>query len=267
MKFSIVTISFNQAGFLERTIQSVLLQKGVEVEYIVVDPGSTDGSRDIIEQYRDRIAHVVYERDKGPADGLNNGFSHATGDVFCYLNSDDTLEPDALARAARYIEANPQYDVVCGHAWVTDQDDRRLRRVWSETFRPTFVAYGAAIQIQPSTFIRREAFLKSGGFNIENRSNWDGELLVDLYRTGARIGILNEFLSCYRLHETSITNTDKLDNLIAIWRNRCFEMLMKRQRRGYDFFVGIVLRLCKHAMNLPALVERLLRGPMRKRGG
>ena len=66
MKFSVVTISYNQARFLERAIVSVLAQSGVELEYIVVDPGSTDGSRDIIERYRERIAHVVYEKDHGP---------------------------------------------------------------------------------------------------------------------------------------------------------------------------------------------------------
>ena len=92
MKFSIVTISFNQARFLERAIVSVIEQKGVELEYIVVDPGSTDGSRDIIERHRDLIAHVVFEKDKGPADGLNKGFSHATGSIYGYLNADDVLE-------------------------------------------------------------------------------------------------------------------------------------------------------------------------------
>ncbi len=266
MKFSIVTISFNQVEFLERTIQSVLSQTGVDVEYIVVDPGSTDGSRELIEKYRDRIAHVVYEKDKGPADGLNRGFARATGDIFAYLNSDDLLEPDALRRVAAFLTAHPEYDVVCGHGWVTDGDDNRLRRVWSEAFRPLFVAYGAAVQIQPSTFIRRAAFERSGGFNIENRSNWDGELLIDLYQSGARFGICNEFLSCYRLHETSITNTDRLDALIALWGRRCFEKIMQRAPRWYDPPIGQALRLCKHVLHPLPTAERILRGRIRKRG-
>jgi len=93
MKFSIVTISYNQAQFLEKAILSVLNQEGVGLEYIVVDPGSTDGSREIIERYRDRFGHVVFEKDHGPADGLNKGFQYATGDVYGYLNSDDVLLP------------------------------------------------------------------------------------------------------------------------------------------------------------------------------
>ena len=266
MKFSIVTISFNQAEFLERTIQSVLSQTGVDIEYIVVDPGSTDRSRDIIERYRDRIAQIIYEKDQGPADGLNRGFANASGDIFCYLNSDDTFELDALKRADEYLGVHPEFDVVCGNAWAIDGEDNRLRRVWSEPYNPLFVAYGAAVQIQPSTFIRRDAFRKAGGFNIDNRSNWDGELLVDLYKCGAQIGVFDEFLSCYRLHETSITNTSKLDALIAQWQQRCFEKIMNRPKRRYDQLVAVVLRLCKHVMNPPALIERLCRGPMRKRG-
>ena len=194
LKFSIVTISLNQAQFLERAILSVLSQKGVDFEYIVVDPGSTDGSREIIERYRPSFSHVVYENDIGPADGLNKGFARATGDVYCYLNSDDAFELGALLRAAQFLDERSEFDVICGHAWVTDRHDNRLRRVWSEPFRPLFVAYGAATQIQPSTFIRRDAFIKAGGFNRANRSSWDGELLVDLFISGARIGIIDEFL-------------------------------------------------------------------------
>ena len=82
MKFSIVTISYNQAQFLEQAIRSVIEQDYPDVEYIVVDPGSTDGSREIIERYRDRIDRIIFEPDKGPADGLNKGFAQATGDVF-----------------------------------------------------------------------------------------------------------------------------------------------------------------------------------------
>src|SRR4051812_47863135 len=96
MRFSVVTISFNQCEFLERAMLSVLNQSDVEIEYIVVDPGSSDGSRELIGRYRDRLAHLVLEKDDGPADGLNRGFAHATGDVYCYLNSDDMFAPGAF---------------------------------------------------------------------------------------------------------------------------------------------------------------------------
>jgi glycosyltransferase involved in cell wall biosynthesis len=266
MKFSIVTISFNQAEFLERTIQSVISQKGVEIDYIMVDPGSTDGSRDIIERYRQHFSHLVYERDKGPADGLNKGFALARGDIYGYLNSDDTFEPEAFAKVADYFAKHPQVDVGCGHAFVTNRYDHKLRRVWSEPFLPTFVAYGQAVQIQPSTFIRKAAFERSGGFNIENRCTWDGELLADLYLTGARFTTLPYFLSTYRLHATSITNSGALESQMMINALQSFEKLMGRPFSQKDKLIGQALRLVKHVSNPIALIERLRRGPIFRRG-
>jgi glycosyltransferase involved in cell wall biosynthesis len=266
LKFSIVTISFNQCEFLERTIKSVIDQKGIEIEYIIVDPGSTDGSRDLIESYRSHFAHVILEKDAGPADGLNRGFALATGDVYGFLNSDDTLEAGALADVATWFEQHQDIDVVSGHAWVTDRNDYRLRRVWSDRFERLPVAYGAAIQIQPSSFIRRNAYLATAGFNVENRSSWDGELLVDLYLSGSRFGIIEKFLSCYRLHAVSITNSGALESAMKEWSARRFKMLMGRERARTDGLIGMALRGAKHARRPIALVERLRHGPVYRRG-
>jgi glycosyltransferase involved in cell wall biosynthesis len=266
LKFSIVTISFNQREFLERTIKSVIGQQGVEVEYIIVDPGSTDGSRDIIEAYRSHFAHVILEKDAGPADGLNKGFVLATGDVYGFLNSDDTLEPGALAEIATWLEEHADIGVVSGHAWITDRDDRLLRRAWSEPFERLSVAYGAAIQIQPSTFIRRAAYLATAGFNPKNRSNWDSELMVDLYLAGARFGIIEKFLSCYRLHEVSITNSGSLESQMKLWSDRKFVRLMGREPIGTDRFARLAFRVAKHARRPFALFERLRYGPVFRRG-
>jgi glycosyltransferase involved in cell wall biosynthesis len=266
MKFSIVTISFNQAEFLERTIRSLLEQQGVEIEYIVVDPGSTDGSREIIERYRDRLAHVIFEKDQGPADGLNKGFAVATGEVFGYLNSDDTFEPDALGKVAGYFDGHRAVDAVTGHCWITDRYDNRLRKAWSEPFTRLSVAYGAAVQIQPSTFIRKEAFRRTKGFNIENRSSWDGELMVDLFVSGAKIEIIDEFLSCYRLHEISITNSGALHELMEKSSRKRFEKLMGREWTRLDPPIAYALRAWKHLRRPRAFAERLVRGPIYRRG-
>ena len=267
MKFSIVTISFNQAEFLERTIRSVIDQQrdGFEIEYIVVDPGSTDGSRDIIERYRDQIAKIVYEKDKGPGDGLNKGFAHATGDVFYYLNSDDTLEPGALKTVARYLKAHPDVDVAIGHAWLTDRHDRRLRRLWSEPFRRIPVAYGFAIQIQPATFFRASAFARTNGFNNDNRTNWDGELLVDLFTTGAKFGEVDAFLGTYRIYDGTFTSGKAMEERLAEWSRRRFEILMDRPWRASDRLMAAVLRLYKHARDPRAAIERIVRGKVFQR--
>ena len=106
MKVSIVTLSFNQGKFLRRALRSVLEHK-YPVEYIVVDPGSTDGSRKFISAYRNEIAHVVFQPDDGPAHGLNRGCAAASGDVLAYVNADDALLPGAVGEAVEYLAARP----------------------------------------------------------------------------------------------------------------------------------------------------------------
>ena len=101
MKLSIVTISFNQAKFLERAIRSVLDQSYPELEYIMVDVGSTDGSLDIIERYRSKIARIITEPDKGSADDLKKRFNLACGEIFGFLNSDDLSGYELMVVAVR----------------------------------------------------------------------------------------------------------------------------------------------------------------------
>src|SRR6266702_7751404 len=124
LKVSIVTISFNQAAFLERTILSVLDQDYANIEYIVVDPGSTDGSRELIKSYESRIATTILEPDHGPADGLNKGFSATTGEILGFLNSDDVLFPGAISEAVRYLIDHPAIDVISANARLIGPDDR-----------------------------------------------------------------------------------------------------------------------------------------------
>jgi glycosyltransferase involved in cell wall biosynthesis len=111
---SLVTPSYNQADFLERTILSVLEQTHAPIEYIVIDGGSTDGSLDIIRKYRDRLAYWVSEPDRGQADAINKGFARATGKYLGWLNSDDVLYPGAVARTVGFLEAHPEVDFVYG---------------------------------------------------------------------------------------------------------------------------------------------------------
>ncbi len=102
-----MTPSFNQAQFLERTILSVIQQDYPRIEYIVVDGGSTDGSRAIIEKYAAHIAWWVSESDSGQTDALNKGFSHAHGDILAWLNSDDTWLPETCGSAVRGLDRHP----------------------------------------------------------------------------------------------------------------------------------------------------------------
>jgi len=260
MKVSIVTISYNQAEFLEETILSVLNQDYHNIEYIVVDPGSTDGSRDIIEKYRDKIDHIIFEPDKGPADGLNNGFAVATGEVFGFLNSDDVLLDGVVTSAVQIFRKLPNVDVISAHGFIIDREGRKLRQIFSDNYSLYRDAYGQSILIQPSSFFLSSAFKKVGGFNIENRSNWDGELFYNIAQQGGRFKTVNMFWSGYRLYPESITGGATLDSKIKAYGDRKFCEVMGRQRNGYDRLITMLLKIFKHISNPRALVERLRKG-------
>ncbi len=113
---SIVTPSYNQARFLEETIQSVLAQDYAPIEYLIVDGGSQDGSLEIIQRYAHRLAWWISEADNGQTEAINKGFAHAHGEVFAWLNSDDTYLPHAVREAVQYLQAHPEVGMVYGDA-------------------------------------------------------------------------------------------------------------------------------------------------------
>jgi glycosyltransferase involved in cell wall biosynthesis len=204
-RVSIVTISFNQGRFLERAIRSVLEQDHEDIEYIVVDPGSTDGSRDIIERYRSRIAKIIFEPDNGPANGLNKGFAAATGDILGCINADDAYLPGAIRKAVAAFRSRPDASVIYGHSYIVDSTGRVVRRSRSVPFNLRLYAYGGVVVMQQSTFFSRQAFKKVGGFNENNRSSWDGELLVDFARCGCRFALVDDYWSLYAIYPGSVT--------------------------------------------------------------
>jgi glycosyltransferase involved in cell wall biosynthesis len=111
---SIITPSYNQAAFIERTLQSVLAQRYPAIEYIVIDGGSTDGSIEVIRRYGGRLACWISEKDAGQADAINKGFARATGKYLTWLNADDILYPVAVATLVEFLESNPEVDFVYG---------------------------------------------------------------------------------------------------------------------------------------------------------
>lgn len=210
MKFSVVTISFNQAEFLERTIQSVISQEGVDLEYIIVDPGSTDGSRDIIERYRSHFAHVVYDKDNGPADGLNKGLALASGDWFGYLNSDDCYLPGGLKRIETAISRYPDAAVIVGNGVIIDVHDRVTKTSYSKRYTLNALRYGRPVALQQSTFYRAEPFRAINGFNVENHTCWDGEILADFVLAGYSIKNIPDLTGAFRIYSSSITGSGRL---------------------------------------------------------
>ena len=113
---SIITPSYNQVRYLEDTIQSVLQQDYPNIEYIIVDGGSTDGSLEVIERYKDKLAWWVSEPDQGQADAINKGFRKATGEIIAWLNSDDLYLPGTISSAVEVFQNNPKAGVIYGNA-------------------------------------------------------------------------------------------------------------------------------------------------------
>jgi len=178
-KVSIVTPSLNQGQFIEETIRSVLLQGYPNLEYLVIDGGSTDGSLEIIHRYEPWLSSWVSEPDRGQSDAINKGFSKSSGEIMAWLNSDDTYAPKALATAARYFLENPACNMLYGEAWHTDEGGRRLRPCRT-VINPIPKRHILNIDpiVQPATFWRRGLWLEIGELDTSLIWGFDWDFFI-----------------------------------------------------------------------------------------
>jgi len=257
LRVSIVTISFNQAEFLERAIRSVIEQDYPDVEYIVVDPGSTDGSREIIEKYRSRISKVILEPDTGPANGLNKGFAAATGEIFGYINADDAFLPGAISKGVAALRERPQADVVYGHCYIIDRQGKVVRRSRSVAFNLRGYAYGGVVIMQQSSFFRRRAFESAGGFNEANRTCWDAELLMEMALNGCRLELVDDYWSLYAIYPGSITASVKYNQRYQADKARMFRAMIGRDYNWTDRMWFALSRVEKWVRNPVMVMHRI----------
>jgi glycosyltransferase involved in cell wall biosynthesis len=243
VKISIVTLSFNQRAYLKEAIDSVLSQGYPDLEYIVVDPGSTDGSREMIESYGSRVAHTIFQPDRGAADGLNKGFAAATGDIFGFLNADDIFFPGSLARVADFFTAHPDCDMAMGNGYKIDGHGQKTRHFVARDFSVRRYFYGGTQWLQQATFFRSEIFHRSQGFNLENRTCWDGELFVQLADLGATIGYIPADLAGFRIHETSISGSGRMNEQYLRDCRRIFRDLHGHDWRATDEVLRFFYRI------------------------
>jgi glycosyltransferase involved in cell wall biosynthesis len=209
-KISIVTPSYNQAQFLERTILSVLNQNYPNLEYIIIDGGSTDGSVEIIKKYEKYLSYWVSEKDRGQSHALNKGFEKANGKIFAYLNSDDLYLPNVLKIISKYFNQN-EWDIIYGHSYVIDASDNINNLSVALPFRLKEYFFGVFPIPQQSSFWKPEVFYKTKGFNIENHTCMDGEFYVKAATLGFKFKPINYILSCFRIHKDSITGSGKFN--------------------------------------------------------
>lgn len=220
---SIITPSFNQANFLEETIQSVLSQDYPNLEYLIVDGGSTDGSREIIARYQDRLAWWVSEPDKGQTDALNKGFSQARGEILAWLNSDDTYLPGAISAAAAYLQQHPEAGMVYGDANLIDASGQVIGKFPARQTSYRRLRRGHVHIPQQSAFFRAKLWGEVGPLDPTFYFAMDYDLWVRLAQR-APLHYHPRLWANFRLHEAGKS---------VVADDRCWpEMLRVHYRDG-----------------------------------
>lgn len=198
-KISIVTITYNSEATVEETIKSVVSQDYDNLEYLIIDGGSKDHTLDIVNKYRDKIAVVVSEPDKGISDAFNKGIARATGEIIGIINSDDFLMPGALSTISDHYD--PTVDVYSGNVMFWNQDTGDEYSSTPEiSFDKLKLQYGVA---HPARFIRKDAYEKYGMYGLMFRYNMDIDLLCRFYKNGAKFIHIDKDLAKFRMGGTT----------------------------------------------------------------
>jgi glycosyltransferase involved in cell wall biosynthesis len=242
-RITIVTPSYQQAQFLEQTIDSVLSQGYPNLEYIIVDGGSTDGSAEIIQRYAPHLAWWVSEKDGGQAHALNKGFARATGSIHAYINSDDYYEPGALRLAADTL-GDKKRSWLCGAIEYFEQDGR----AWVDAYpgdpppggtrEEAFEWFTRYRVKQPSCFWTADLFADFGPFNEKLRYVFDWEFFTRIRFQGDIPAIpVEQVLSHFRLHASSKTVSEGTlfdGEIDAVWHDVTGTLPWNEQRLALD---------------------------------
>jgi glycosyltransferase involved in cell wall biosynthesis len=196
---SIVTPSFNQDKYLERTINSVLNQDYPNIEYIVIDGKSTDQSVDIIQKYSGRLAYWQSEKDQGQTDAINQGFSHASGQILAWLNSDDTYEPQAVSQAVEYFLHHPDVGMVYGDCNFIDANDNVIGKFNTQQTNYKKLRTGYVHIPQQAAFWRTELWQRVAPLDFSIYFAMDYDLWLRLAKI-SKIVYIPKLWANFRLH-------------------------------------------------------------------
>lgn len=209
-KISIITPSYNQGKYLEDTILSVLGQNYPNLEYIIIDGGSTDNSIEIIKKYEHQLTYWISEKDNGQSDAINKGFAKATGEILAWLNSDDLYMPGVLNKITSYFKENLHQPVLLMGECIHFTDFLGVNKVWgSNVVKKHNESDLSNIDyvIQPSTFWNRTAFEITKGVETSLNYTFDWDMYLKMQQSNVQFTTLNSVLSMYRIHDSHKTGT------------------------------------------------------------
>jgi len=203
-RVSIITPSFNQAIYLDECIRSVLDQNYPNIEYIIMDGGSTDGSVEIIKQYESKLAFWVSRKDAGQSAAINEGIEHATGEIWAWMNADDAYLPGAVMKAVDWFYSHPEHDILYGDCIVVGEDGRGMNHLLAEEFDVVRMITVGTVIPSGSTFLRKGVFDRMGGLDASLHYGMDTDYWLRLSRV-CKFGHLSEDLSIYRVYPLAKT--------------------------------------------------------------
>jgi glycosyltransferase involved in cell wall biosynthesis len=236
-RISLVTPSFNQAPFLEQTLRSVLEQGYPNLQYGVVDGGSTDGSTDIIRRFQRQLDYAILEPDHGQSDAINKGLRRADGEIVGWLNSDDTLLPGALTRVGEYFTTHPQCQWLIGCCQETDgqgQPTRLLQPQGTFTLAGALIRRGGFNVPQPATFWHRSIIEHLGFLDPSLHYCMDFEYWCRMLAAGFVPDLTKAVLATYRMHPHSKSCGQPrgfIETLIKIERSYAHDLPWRQQWR------------------------------------
>lgn len=193
MKITVITVCYNSAKTVERTIKSVLAQNYDELEYIIVDGKSTDGTLEIIDKYRDEISVFISEPDQGLYDAMNKGLAKATGEVFAFLNSDDYYADSVLKSVNKYFSDN-DVDLVSGNMYIC-MNGINEKAVYDKSKKENM--FFGVVYPHPALFAKRDLYIEYGGFDRSYQIAADSDWVMNVCLGGAKVLCVEDYFTYF----------------------------------------------------------------------
>lgn len=241
---TVVTVSYNSGQTIEETIKSVISQNYDNLDYVIIDGGSTDSTMDIINMYRPYFNTVISEKDRGISDAFNKGIAHAKGDIIVMINSDDIMLPSALKNVAD--EYDGKHDIYCGNVILENPITGFKCREKPSTKFPVMPFFCHVAH--QGMFVSRDAYMRFGNYNIDIRYPMDLDFLMRAYRMGARFKYINCDIALFRAGGVTSTTgiIKKRKDYIRIVKDNEGNIL-----QAYLFFCYLcVTQIVKYIINI-----------------